>query len=102
MLADDNLRYSGSGPCLKRKKTQTLRVDVDRVLVNVTVSDSLGRMDTGLQQENFQVWEDKVEQKVEYFSNEDTPLSIGLIFDASGSTACRTRSQRHGMRLLHF
>jgi len=94
MLADDNLRYSGSGPCLKRKKTQTLKVDVDRVLVNVTVSDSLGRMDTGLQQENFQVWEDKVEQKVEYFSSEDTPLSIGLIFDATGSMSVKISTAR--------
>ena len=75
-------------------QTQTLKVDVDRVLVNVTVSDSLGRMVTGLQQENFQVWEDKVEQKVEYFSSEDTPLSIGLIFDATGSMSVKISTAR--------
>ena len=33
----------------------------------------------------FRLWEDKVEQKVEYFSSEDSPVSIGLIFDATGS-----------------
>jgi len=66
-------------------KTQTLKVDVDLVLVNATVSDSLGRMVTDLGREHFQLWEDKVEQKVEYFSAEDIPLSIGLIFDATGS-----------------
>lgn len=64
---------------------QTIQVNVDLVLVNATVLDSTGRMVTGLQQENFRVWEDKVEQKVEYFSSEDTPMSIGLIFDATGS-----------------
>ncbi len=42
-------------------------------------------MVTGLRQENFRLWEDKVEQKVEYFSSEDSPMSIGLIFDATGS-----------------
>src|ERR1700751_1346541 len=66
-------------------KTQTLKVDVDLVLVNATVSDPLGRMVTGLEPGNFQLWEDKIEQKIGYFSNEDIPLSIGLIFDATGS-----------------
>ena len=66
-----------------KDRNQTIKVDVDLVLVNATVSDSKGRMVTGLEQENFRIWEDKVEQKVEYFSSEDTPMSIGLIFDAS-------------------
>jgi len=68
-----------------KDRNQTIKVDVDLVLVNATVSDPKGRMVTGLQQENFRVWEDKVEQKVEYFSSEDSPMSIGLIFDATGS-----------------
>jgi Ca-activated chloride channel family protein len=76
------------------KKSQTLKVDVDLVLVNATVSDSLGRMVTGLQKENFQLWEDKVEQKVEYFSSEETPLSIGLIFDATGSMSDKISTAR--------
>jgi Ca-activated chloride channel homolog len=42
-------------------------------------------MVSGQAQENFRIWEDNVEQKVEYFSSEDTPMSIGLIFDATGS-----------------
>ena len=66
-------------------KTQTLKVDVDLVLVNATVSDSQGRMVTDLGREHFQLWEDKVEQRIEYFSAQDIPLSIGLIFDATGS-----------------
>src|SRR5215831_4606328 len=75
-------------------KTQTLKVDVGLVLVNAIVSDSQGRMVTDLGREHFQFWEDKVEQKIEYFSAEDILLSIGLIFDATGSmkdkisTAC--------------
>jgi Ca-activated chloride channel family protein len=75
-------------------RDQTIRVDVDLVLVNAAVSDSKGRMVTGLQQDNFRIWEDKVEQKVEYFSSEDTPMSIGLIFDATGSMADKISTAR--------
>jgi Ca-activated chloride channel family protein len=68
-----------------KDRNSTIKVDVDLVLVNATVSEPRGRMVTGLRQENFRIWEDKVEQKVEYFSSEDGPMSIGLIFDATGS-----------------
>src|SRR5262245_49614530 len=75
-------------------KTQTLKVDVDQVLVNATVSDAQGRMVTGLGLEHFQLWEDKVEQKIEYLSAEDMPLSIGLIFDATGSMSDKLSTAR--------
>ena len=75
-------------------RDQTISVDVDLVLVNAAISDSKGRMVTGLQQENFRIWEDKVEQKVEYVSSEDTPMSIGLIFDATGSMADKISTAR--------
>lgn len=63
----------------------TLRVSVDVVLVNVTVTDSRNETVTGLAQENFELFEDKVQQEIRYFSNEDAPVSLGVIFDASGS-----------------
>lgn len=66
-------------------KTQTLKVDVDLVLVNATVTDPQNRYVTGLGREHFQIWEDKIEQQIAYFSAEDVPVSLGLIFDISGS-----------------
>ena len=69
----------------EKGQSQTLKVDVDLVLVNATVTDSLNRYVSGLEANHFQVWEDKLEQKVEYFSAEDVPISIGVIFDVSGS-----------------
>jgi len=66
-------------------QNQTLKVDVDLVLVNATVTDSLNRYVSGLGQEHFQIWEDKLEQKIAYFSAEDVPISLGVIFDVSGS-----------------
>jgi len=56
-----------------RDRGQTISVNVDLVLVTAYVFDSAGRMVSGLEQENFRIWEDKVEQKVEYFSSKDTP-----------------------------
>ena len=73
---------------------QTISVNVDLVLINATVSDSKGRLVMGLQKEDFRIWEDKVEQKVEYFSNEDIPMSIGLVFDATGSMADKISTAR--------
>ena len=64
-----------------------IQVDVDLVLVNVTVLDPNDRLVSGLGKENFQVFEDEVEQEVVTFSNEDLPISIGLIVDMSGSMA---------------
>jgi Ca-activated chloride channel family protein len=63
----------------------TIKVDVDLALINATVTDPDGRYVVGLGPENFQVFEDKVEQQIKYFSAEEVPLSVGLIFDASGS-----------------
>ncbi len=62
-----------------------LQVDVNLVVVNVTVTDPFDRIVTGLDQENFQVYDEKVEQKIIAFSTEDAPISVGLIFDCSGS-----------------
>jgi len=67
------------------QKNQTLKVDVDLVLVNATVTDPQNRYVTGLDKEHFQVWEDKIEQELDYFSAEDVPISLGIIFDVSGS-----------------
>lgn len=65
--------------------SQTLKVDVELVLVTATVTDSLNRFVSGLEQEHFQLWEDKVQQKVATFSSEDVPISVGVILDVSGS-----------------
>ena len=63
----------------------SIRVDANLVLVPVTVVDPLARLVTGLEAENFQVLEDKVEQKLIAFGSEDSPLSIGIVLDTSGS-----------------
>src|SRR5438552_6602052 len=64
---------------------KSLQVDVDLVMVNVAVSDSEKRAITDLTRENFQIFEDKIEQQIRYFSSEAAPLSLGIVFDISHS-----------------
>ena len=63
----------------------TIRVDTNLVLVPVNVSDPLNRFVTGLERTDFRVFEDGLEQKITSFGNEDAPLSVGIVFDTSGS-----------------
>jgi Ca-activated chloride channel family protein len=72
-------------PGLKINAGKTIRTDVNLALVNVTVTDPYNRLVTGLEQDNFRVYEDTIEQEVVSFSSEDVPISIGVIFDFSGS-----------------
>lgn len=70
------------------------RVDLPVVLINVSVTDPLNRFVTGLEKEHFRLLEEKVEQKVVSFSSEDAPLSVGLVFDCSGSMGSKLSKAR--------
>ncbi|MBM3726731.1 MAG: VWA domain-containing protein [Acidobacteria bacterium] len=71
-----------------------IRVDTNLVLINVTVTDQMNRFVTGLELKHFKLTEDKVEQQVVQFANEDAPLSIGLVFDCSGSMGAKLQKAR--------
>ncbi|MGO9257720.1 MAG: VWA domain-containing protein [Bryobacteraceae bacterium] len=71
-----------------------LRVDTILVLVPVSVNDPLNRPITGLEKENFRVYEDKIEQTITAFSREDEPIAVGLVFDTSGSMGDKLRRSR--------
>jgi Ca-activated chloride channel homolog len=64
---------------------QRIRVPTDLVALRVTVTDDKGQFVPNLQQDNFRVFEDKVEQKIAVFSNTDVPVTMGLVIDNSGS-----------------
>jgi VWFA-related protein len=74
-----------------------IRVDTNVVLIPVTVTDPLNRFVTGLDQESFKVFEDKVEQKIVSFGSEDAPLSIGIVFDTSGSMGPKLEKSRQAV-----
>ena len=64
---------------------KSLKVDVDLVMINVTVADGNNRLVTDLKDDSFQIFEDKVEQQIRYFSSEAAPISLGIVFDISHS-----------------
>ena len=66
-----------------------IRMNVDMVLVPVTITDPLNRLVTGLEKEDFQVYENNGEQPIVTFASEDAPVSIGIIFDLSGSMSSK-------------
>src|SRR5687768_2623602 len=63
----------------------SIKVDVDLVMVNVSVTDNGNRFVSDLTAEHFQLFEDRVEQKVRYFTKEAAPVSLGIVFDISHS-----------------
>jgi Ca-activated chloride channel family protein len=74
------------GPGVGLKTTQRpLKVDVNLVLVPVTVTDQMQRLVTGLEKDNFALAEGNKVQQIKTFSSEDAPISLGVIFDMSGS-----------------
>jgi Ca-activated chloride channel homolog len=74
-----------------------IRVDTNVVLIPVTVTDPLNRFVTGLDQEVFRIFEDKAEQKIVSFGSEDAPLSVGIVFDTSGSMGSKLEKSRQAV-----
>jgi Ca-activated chloride channel homolog len=88
----NDVRHDTPGKIVKPGKM--IRTDVDLALVSVTVTDPYNRLVTGLDPDNFRVYEDNVEQEITSFSSEDVPISIGVIFDLSGSMSNKIAKSR--------
>jgi len=77
-----------------------MKVNVSLVLVPVTIMDGMNRLVQGLDRNSFQVLEGKTEQQIRYFSNEDAPVSIGIILDISGSMKSKLDRARDAVAKL--
>jgi VWFA-related protein len=82
------------------RREPSIRVETQLVLINVTVTDPMNRFVTGLEKEHFQLFEDKGKQDISQFSSEDAPLSVGLVFDASGSMGSKLQKSRQAAAQL--
>ena len=69
----------------QRRLSHEVTIKTDLVNVDVSVTDSRGRFVPGLTKEQFEVFDDKVRQDIAHFSDEDVPITIGILFDISGS-----------------
>jgi Ca-activated chloride channel homolog len=98
-----------TGPEAARKTKQpdmntsdVIEMNVEMTLVNVSVTDSFNNSVTSLNKENFKVYEDGIEQQISAFSSEDVPISVGLIFDVSGSMVDKfDRARQAAVQFLH-
>jgi Ca-activated chloride channel family protein len=75
-----------------------IRIDTTMVLIPVAVTDPMGRFVTGLDKENFKLVEDKVDQEILQFSSEDAPMSVGIVFDTSGSMGSKLAKSREAVK----
>ncbi len=78
-------------------RSPNIRVETELVLIPVTVTDPLNRFVTGLERDHFKLYEDKIEQKLTHFASEDAPLSVGFVFDSSGSMGSKLQKSREAV-----
>lgn len=62
-----------------------VKVQVDLVTLTLTVTDYYGRYVSGLTKDSFTIFDENQEQEISFFSDTDAPVSIGILFDISGS-----------------
>jgi len=77
--------------------TPPIKSSVDLVLVPVTITDPMNRLVTGLDRDNFALFEGKDQQDIRHFSSEDAPISLGVIFDVSGSMSSKIERAREAV-----
>ena len=67
------------------KPRERVVIETHFVTVNVKVVDDFGRFVVGLKKEDFEIYDNEIKQEVAQFSDEDTPISVGFVYDVSGS-----------------
>jgi Ca-activated chloride channel homolog len=77
-----------------------IHTDSRLVLVPVSVTDTMQRFVTGLNRDNFEVFEGAKPQRIQHFSSEDVPVSVGIILDVSGSMSDKLDRVREAVNQL--
>jgi len=75
--------------------------NTDLITFTVTVTDIYGRFVSGLSKNAFSIFDEKQQQDISFFSDEDSPVSVGVIFDVSGSMS-GDKVRRARDALSHF
>jgi len=92
-------RSVGSAAEVYRSDT-VISVHSDLVLVPVSVTDHSGKAVAGLEKQHFTLFEDAAPQQITHFAAEDTPVSIGFVFDTSGSMRSKMGKATEAVRTL--
>jgi Ca-activated chloride channel homolog len=75
-----------------------IHTSVELVMVPVSITDNFNRPIIGLDQENFEVFENKKPQEIKHFSSEDAPVSVGVVVDTSGSMGDKLERARDAVK----
>ena len=73
---------------------ETIKVESSLVVMNATITDAKGKPVPGLKQNQFQIFEDGKEQKIDFFATEKTPFAAIILLDSSGSMEQRVSLAR--------
>lgn len=79
-------------------KKFTIRERTELVSFTLTVTDRQGRAVEGLSPQDIEIFEDKVKQTIEHYSAADSPVSVGVVFDLSGSMQRKLDSARQSLK----
>ncbi len=85
---------SAPGETTSAPRPASIRMNVDHVPVNVTVLTAKGVVVTGMEKDDFELFEDKVSQEILTLSTEEAPLSIAMVFDISASMGSKLARAR--------
>jgi Ca-activated chloride channel family protein len=77
---------------------ERVKIATELVSLTVTVTDAYNRLVTGLDKQHFEIFEDKVKQDISFFSDDDAPVSMGIVFDVSGSMKGKLDRARDALR----
>ena len=83
-----------------QKADDKIQLQARLVSMTVTVSDKFGRFVTGLEKRNFQIFDDGVQQEITHFSDEDAPLTLGIVYDVSASMSDLTSRSFQALKRL--
>ena len=83
------LAFPGGRACSQEPvppdRTTIITAETTLVTLTATVSDSSGRNVANLQKDDFKIYEDGVAQQIGVFETDEVPVSVGILFDTSGS-----------------
>nr|ABV27267.1 von Willebrand factor type A [Chloracidobacterium thermophilum] len=79
---------------------EVFTIDTSLVVLDVAVFDQDNRFVGDLRKENFRVYDEQVEQQIEYFSRDEAPVSLGFVVDTSGSMRPRRAKVIEAVKFL--
>jgi Ca-activated chloride channel family protein len=79
---------------------EVFNIDTSLVVLDVAVFDQDNRFVGDLRKENFRVYDEQVEQQIEYFSRDEAPVSLGFVVDTSGSMRPRRTKVVEAVKFL--